>query len=439
MQKKTRIALVFLVIAVAVILRVLMINQTIHRSPIRNDAQEYYGYAVNLKYFDTFSSHLPETASNPLSPPQADKNRPPGYPAFLYPLVKYPPDMSMVQDIKLAQAIIDTATVLVAFLLFRLFLPFSASLIGILLVAISPHLIAMNIYLLTETVFTFFLTLFLYVSVKGLIQERLFYLFLSGILLAITTLIKPSINYFIFFYIGYLIVALPKKEIIKTTTVIVFGFLLLVAPWAYRNTGIVTGGNNTSKALASLKNGSYPGLMVNNDIRTRGMPHRADPKYGNIKNFSDFALDLRKKITQNPVEYLSWYLIGKPVMFLSWDMVAGMGDVYVYPITYSPYYNRQIFMITHAMMKGAHPLINIAAIIMLVLFFIPGTRKYLSNDAKKALSFLAVIIVYFILLHTVVTPLPRYAIPLRPIMYGLAVFFFLFLFEIYKKKIKAKE
>lgn len=436
MLNKTRIALVLLVIAVAVILRVLMINQTVHLSPIRNDAKEYYSYAVNLKYFDTFSSHLPETINNPSQKPQSDKNRPPGYPAFLYPLVKFPPDMSMVQDIKLAQAIIDSATVLVAFLLFRLFVPFNASITVALLVAISPHLIAMNIYLLTETVFTFFLTLFLYVSVKGLIQKRLFYLFLSGILLAITTLIKPSINYFIIFYIGYLLVVLPKKEIIKTTAVIVLGFLLLVAPWAYRNTGIA---GNSSKALVSLKNGSYPGLMVNNDIRTRGMPHRADPKYGDIKNFTDFVVDLKEKLIQKPAEYLSWYLIGKPVMFFSWDMVAGMGDIYVYPISYSPYYNKQIFMITHAMMKGAHPPINIAAIIMLILIFVPRIRKHLSYEAKTALSFLAVILVYFIALHTVVTPLPRYAIPLRPIMYGLSVFLFLFLFQIYKKKTEIQE
>ncbi len=214
--------------------------------------------------------------------------------------------------------------------------------------------------------------------------------------------------------------------------VLLLGYLVTIAPWNIRNMGITSG--DSGKALASLKNGSYPGLMYNNDPRTRSIPHRADPHYGKIKTLEEFLPILATKFSKNPGEYLFWYLFGKPLMFYSWNTVAGMGDIYVYPIAYSPYLDKQLFRITHALMKGAHPLIVIASLIMLVMVLSPAGRKWIPEHARIPLTLCTVVLLYFTLLHMVGTPLPRYAIPLRQIQLAMTTFMFSFVYSLVKNQ-----
>lgn len=182
-----------------------------------------------------------------------------------------------------------------------------------------------------------------------------------------------------------------------------------------------------------MKNGSYPNLMFNNDPRTRTMQHRADPNYKNIKTFADVLPHLVGKISKNPGEYFSWYLFGKPFMFFSWNIVAGMGDIYVYPIRYSPYFNVDAFRITHMVMKSAHPVIVVTSLLMLLLVLSPATRRHIPEQTRIPLTFCALLLLYFTLLHVVANPLPRYAIPLRPIQILMATCFFSWLLPLLKK------
>ncbi len=141
---------VLLILFLAYFFRVVMVDNTILPTPIRNDAREYYSYALNMKFNNTYSRNFPKSVVDPAYTPKPDKVRPPGYSLFLYPFVKFPPDMDMVHQVQFAQVIIDTFTVLVAFGFFKLFLSYRLALFTSFLVAISPHLIAMNIYILTE-------------------------------------------------------------------------------------------------------------------------------------------------------------------------------------------------------------------------------------------------------------------------------------------------
>ena len=219
---------VILILFIAFFFRITMINNTSYDAPVRADARQYYSYAINMKFNQTYSKDYSQSISDPAFNPTPDKARAPGYALFLYPWVKSPPTMEMVYNIQFVQVIVDTLTVLLAFGLFKLFFSYPVALFAMLLVAISPHLIAMNIYLLTETLFTFVLTLYIYISAKAFQKNNLILIFLSGSLLAVTMLVKSTMNYFIFFIGAMLFFSLPKKDLAKTFGAMVLGYIITI-------------------------------------------------------------------------------------------------------------------------------------------------------------------------------------------------------------------
>ena len=68
---------VLLILFLAYFFRVVMVNDTNLPIPIRNDAREYYSYAVNMKIHDTYSHHFPKSVVDPAYTPKPDKVRPP--------------------------------------------------------------------------------------------------------------------------------------------------------------------------------------------------------------------------------------------------------------------------------------------------------------------------------------------------------------------------
>jgi len=72
-------------------------------------------------------------------------------------------------------------------------------------------------------------------------------------------------------------------------------------------------------------------------------------------------------------------------------------------------------------MKLLHWSLVILALTAAVLAWLPGFGKQLSGTALFTTRLLSLLILYFIALHIVAAPYPRYSIPLRPVIYGLAM------------------
>ena len=51
--------------ALAMGLRLGAVNDTFVEDPIKSDAADYYTYAIHLKYYHTYSEHLPSDAPRP--------------------------------------------------------------------------------------------------------------------------------------------------------------------------------------------------------------------------------------------------------------------------------------------------------------------------------------------------------------------------------------
>jgi 4-amino-4-deoxy-L-arabinose transferase-like glycosyltransferase len=399
-------------------LRFEMANKTVIYQPIRADAKEYYLYAYNLAKYGVYSKQYPRQIED--YTPVPDAHRTPGYSLFLLPFIKISPPLKMVGVVVITQAIISALTILTAFVFFKSFLKGPWALGGAVLVAISPHLIAFNIYMLTESLFTFFLVLLGW-SMSAVAQNKSRrHALIAGLVLGVSLLIRPTMLYFIAFLIPAFFVFFQKKKAWVLAVFLIIGFGLTYGPWVLRNK--LVNPKKSTLAIATIHKGMYPNLIYNNDSRTYGFPNRFDPQWSQRRDISSVLGEIGRRFKNEPLKYIRWYIIGKPSMFFSWDMIVGMGDVFIYPVSTSPYHqNKGFFNFTHRGMKSIHGLLTILALVTSVFVWFPLAKTALPEKALIVARFVALVVIYFILVHIVGTPLPRYSVPLRPFMYGLSV------------------
>lgn len=406
-----------IILIIASYFRIIMIQETEVIVPIRADALEYYNYAYNLQNYGIYSL---QDFNNTDSLPVADSVRPPGYALFLLPFLEQPPNLAMVAKIQYAQVLLSVITLLLAIFIFRSFLNWSGTLVGAFLIAISPHLIAANVYVLTETLFTFFLIAFWAMTLAFSQKAHWLKALLAGVCLALALLVKPTMQYFLIFLVPATFLMLAWRQALNFSLIIILGFSLLYAPWMIRNASLPQA--ESPKALDTVHKGMYPDLMYKNDRRTYGFPNRVDPTWEErSKSSSKVLAEIQRRFVAEPARYLYWYLIGKPIMFFSWSIIAGFGDVFIYPVTTSPYHQVGIFDLSSRLMQALHWPVTILALISCLLIWLPQAKKWLPEAGLFAVRMASLIIGYFLLVHIAGTPLPRYSIPLRPLLFGLSL------------------
>ena len=137
---------------------------------------------------------------------------------------------------------------------------------------------------------------------------------------------------------------------------------------------------------------------------------------------------MSRRVAENPWTYFKWYIWGKLTTVFSWDIIAGMGDIFIYPVIKTPYSDNLLFQITRFTMMLIHPLLIALSFIGTLLAWLSIT-KYLPSNFLWTLRLLSLLMLYFIILHIIGAPYPRYSIPMRPITYGMAVVVLAWLFR----------
>jgi 4-amino-4-deoxy-L-arabinose transferase-like glycosyltransferase len=161
-------------------------------------------------------------------------SRTPGYPLFLATCGGKP------AIARVAQAFIDTATVLAAFLLARRWMNSRQSAATALLIAVNPFLVYFSGLILSETLYTALLVWGMVLLVGSTSRLRL--PLLGGIVLALSVLVRPSgIGLPILLAIAAAILnrkeatAYPRWWPFPPATTMLLFTLAVLAPWAYRN------------------------------------------------------------------------------------------------------------------------------------------------------------------------------------------------------------
>ena len=399
-------------------LRLGAINNTVVEQPLHADATDYYTYALNLKYHQTYSR---TRFSDNVPPP--DALRAPGYPAFLLLFAEFPPRETTIRYIGLAQALLDSITVLLALGIFRQMMSEGWALGAGFLTAISPHLVSASTYVLTETLFTFMTMLALWLLVKMIRDNSRTIAFAAGLVIAAAALTRPTLQYFIVPLTAMLLVSRERDNTAKLVIPLLVGFVLAYSPWLLRNLDATGHTSDPSLTINALHHGMYPYFRYQDLPESSGTPYRFDPRSKEISSSKSSILkEIKRRFEDEPARHLQWYLLGKPATLFNWNMIAGIWDIYIYSVTASPYLSQPVYMLSHKFMKQLHWPLVILALFAAILAWIPGFGRKLSRSTLFTTRLLSLLILYFIALHIIAAPFPRYSIPLRPTIYGLAIF-----------------
>ena len=411
-----------LIIVIAFHLRSESWMETRVERPVQRDSADYFYYAYNLRHNQVYSRQAIQLL-NPDAQIVPDAIRHPGYPLFLSLLVDGPPTKQTVKNVQFWQMILSTLTVAGVYFLFRCVLPPIWGGIAALLVALSPHLIVFNSYLLTETLFCFSLVLLGLLICRHAGYPSIGWSILIGVVIALTTLIRPSLQFFPVVMALLLWQAQGRKVGFKSFAFICLGFVLILSPWYIRNLITLNKASDNRLMINFLHHGMYPDFKYKQLEKSYRRPYKFDPRSKQIRtNIKSVATEMLKRFEEEPGAYLKWYLLGKPMSFWSWDMIQGHGDMYVYYVDKSPFRTRSLFVWIQKLMRLFHGPLGWLSILGSLMVWI--SPRLTAGDPTRLFMarYFSALLLYFTALHMVGAPFPRYSVPLRPFQYAMAVY-----------------
>lgn len=415
-------------------IRVSYFQQTIVADPVRGDARYYIQYANNLVYHNTFSK------DSGTSLPKPDSYWAPGYPTFIAVsiIAAKKLELNPYRVIMYSQIVLGVLISVLTLLLGRLFLNKTGSFISALLVSISPHLISMGGYLLTEILFSFLLLASIYSFSVALFYKKWWVFNVSGFFFGISYLVNPVIFFvpILLILVAAYIFSSRKSELLVSLkprlSSCLMIFLLIIGAWSVRNVISVESHqpSSSNRLFTNLVIGSHSDFF---DIWRANPRDPENPATKDLKilngSYSAFTSLLLDRVIQDPGHYAKWYLIDKLILLWSWDILIGQGDIFVYPVKVSLYDKSKIASATHLVMRSIHYWLFGFAIIGIILLF------RVNDSIPHTPIFLYITLIYVSAVYIVTQSEPRYSIPLRPEMYLCAIFFISKIFE-YLKSIK---
>jgi len=328
----------------------------------------------------------------------------PLYPLFLAGIFKaFGYGLVGMQAVRLLQAVLSSLTIIFIFLIAkRLFdtktALFAAFLVGFYL----PNIVTVG-YMMTETLFTFLLTILIYYSLKFCSGLSVRKSALLGVIWAAITLCRPTIALYpvmLFFYIAVYL----RPDFFKTFklgSVMLLVFVLIMAPWWVRN-------YREYGEFIPLAASSGNPMLQGTYIDYRQTPENVVYyKLGrNAYETNKTEVEVAKKRIREGFEkdfwgYLKWYTIWKTYYFWGtifyWKHFFGIG-------------HNSVLIYHYALLTG------FAGILLLML--------------RQPLKYIlpVMVILYFNVVHCVYMAFDRYAFPVVPL---LSIFCSYFLFEVY--------
>jgi 4-amino-4-deoxy-L-arabinose transferase-like glycosyltransferase len=424
-DRGARIAAVLGLLLLSAFLQLTVVRDTRVNKPIRADAEKYVSYAYNLQHSGVFShANTWEDPTRSIAA-SADKLTLPGYPAFLTLFLEGRPDAAFIRRVTLAQAVLGIASTLLAFAIALRVLPLPWAFAAGVLVASSPHMATISTYLLTEALFTTLLLACVLAIVLALQPgHRRWQWALAGTLLGLACLVRPQLQFLPVLALFVAVAFRRARDHLPRVLLACACFLAVVGPWMLRNATIETPAGQPDLLVATLYNGSFPNMMYRDDPATYGHPYFYDPGRADAtRDLPAVLAHIGGAFAREPVRYAQWYLFGKPGFFLSWGMLDAVGGVFIYPAERSPFLDDALFKALRSINFIVHwPLMLLGLAVAFMALWRP---RVLFGGAARQLAgaVLAAVFLYAIALHVLGTPLSRYAIPFRPLIYilGLAM------------------
>ena len=414
----SRRTLAFIIFIAALLLRFAYIASLEIDNPIRADAFNYFTLAYNVVVNGTYSLSTSE-------PFMSTTYVTPGYPLFLASILSLSEGIEFFYwAVLIVQGLLSSLSAVIAFCLSGRFMNRYFSFAAGICVAFSPHLNVFSGYVLTETLFTFLFLISILVLTKATENRALSYYLIAGLLFAAASLVRPALLLFPFVIFFILIRLYGTKTNRKAIASFILGFIIILSPWyLWKSQNKVE--NEVNLLPAAIALGGYPDL-IHEDPNLRGFPYREDPEYNKMVKSSKYAVSvIWERAKDEPVKYLTWYLWGKLVTFWQPGIIAGQGGVFVYPVKHSLYDKVPVAEFSLILFFVLQPVLVFLALIysVFILVYKLVLSKVKETEQKQVHFSLYVIaggILYFTAIHMVLAPLPRYSIPLYPLVFIIA-------------------
>lgn len=405
-----QITIAALIFALALGLRLIYLSSAVDVIPMRADAAKYATIAINLVDHGTY-------AHGDADVPTPDAFITPGYPLFLTAILSTTRNLeSTYYSTRRAQAVLMAFASSIAFLLGSLFLPRWAALSGGLLTTFSPHMVTISGYLITEALFTFLLLLSLYLTALGSRKKSAALLSAGALAVGLGSLVRPSL--LLFPIVIAFIILLDKRMLVgkrmKYAALIAVLVTVIWSPWSIWKADKESSVNN---AAASFALGTYPNLTYR-DAAFRGLPYKEDDAYDAMSKDIGVALKVMlNRAKEDPGKYVYWYLIGKPMTYWSWNTLFGQKGPFIYPAKSNSYFSNDFLKFTLSLYMAMHPIFVLLSLAAAMILLRELMRSRFNTAASTEAFFVVGCIAYFTVLHMVFAPLPRYSIPLHPLIY----------------------
>lgn len=392
-------------------------------NPIRGDATQYFSYAWNLLNHGIFSKALPGA---PIVLP--DNYRDPGYPAFLALWMKlFGTGGAWYSSVLMAQAVLGALTVTFATQVGRHWLPLRWSVGAGVLMALWPHSITVNGYLLSETLFGFLVALGVFVCAAAFRCQSGWGTFAGGIILGAAALTNAVLLPFGLLLAVFL--AWARLASRKICLALAIGALALPCAWAARSAvNVVPLAENSSadRALLNFVIGSWPHWQTawrdsilgdeTAQKHARTEMHLAEIEYASWRKTPYQGIQsMARRVKSQPLRFARWYFVDKPTLLWGWSIEIGQGDIFVYPTKNAPFQTQPAWMAWAAICRGFN--------LWLMLLALGGIlaawrlcREKTPNERNKntaALSAVMLLLVFVTFVYSTLQAEPRYSIPFR--------------------------
>jgi hypothetical protein len=412
----------------ALALRWYYVTITIVPEPLSGDAGQYCAYAWNLVHHGIFSSSTP--GSQHVVP---DNYRDPAYPMFLALWMKtLGTRQASYAATLLCQALLGAMTVGMSMHICRQWLSIPWATAAGLLMAVWPHSIATNGFLLTETLSAFLCALGMLLWIKACQSNLPGKALASGLTLGTAALTNAALQPF-----GILLAALiawRAPTLRKTCLILALTSALLPFAWAVRNAYLPATDIHVSsraRALQNLVQGSWPtyhsawrasklgsgatkinATIILNSINREDEQLLSSPLKG-IKS-------IMRRMQQHPVDYLAWYLFQKPYQLWGWEIEIGQDDIYPYVVINSPFQTQSAWIALAAICHALNPwLLWLSLTCLPLTWWEQRVCRHVSLPPPPITSVIA-LLAFVTLVYCILQAEPRYATPFRSLEIALA-------------------
>lgn len=398
-------------------LRLLFWSGTEVQETIRADAYHYTYLAWSLA-----NRGLYEDTTDPSF--QAHLRWPPGYPVLLAPFFR---NRSQIEGAAVAQAVQVVAgsviPVLVVLVGLR-FLPGWLAFVAGLLTACCPVMVTTPTFLATETTFTVLLLVMLIAFMRLVESPSLGGGLAVGALAGAGALVRSDLNAISWVVALYLWQRSPGSGRRRAALACVLVATALPATWEARQR-IVVGKPVESYLARGLAEGIYPGLVYGSSAP--GYAMMADPAFPEFSHsVTSTIVEAWRRARADPWPHLRWYLVDRWLTLWDFHMIQSP-PIHIYPVRnglFRPAFINPagtdeplapVYWLFRTLYWIMVPLVLAGAVLALRSRHAPAT------SGRRAVELLYVILACHVVLHSIVIPEPRFMLPMRPVLFLLAL------------------